>query len=105
MKLYYIFRLFKLWIRVIVKKDTDRMISQNTSTNEWKDDIRDWPQVEYGDIYNFLVLSRACDGEEMKNCKSLDSYNYFKSGSVGKLIYFVIHNRVILKSEVRTSQK
>lgn len=85
------------------KKDTDRMISspKDVKTGEWKDDIREWPQVEYGDIYNHLILSRACDGEKMKNYKSLDSYNYFKSGSVGKILHFIIHNTVILKSEVR----
>lgn len=89
------------------KKDTDRMISspKDVKTGEWKDDIREWPQVEYGDIYNHLILSRACDGEKMKNYKSLDSYNYFKSGSVGKILHFIIHNTVILKSEVRPSQK
>ena len=30
-------------------------------------------------------LSRACDGEEMKNYKSMDSHDYFKIGSVRKL--------------------
>ena len=28
--------------------------------------IREWPQVEHGNIYNHLILSRAFDGEEMK---------------------------------------
>lgn len=89
------------------KNDMDRLISspKDVKHQEWKDDIREWPQVEYGDIYNYLILSRACDGEEMKNYKSLDSYNYFKSGSVGKILHFAIKDRAVLKSEVRPSQK
>ena len=55
------------------------------------DSIREWPQVEHGDIYNHLILSRASDGEETEKFKSMDSYfkifflfyDYFKSGSVG----------------------
>jgi hypothetical protein len=35
----------------------------------------------YGDIYNYLITSKAVDGEEMKNLKSLQSYNYFQSGT------------------------
>ena len=39
-----------------------------------------------GNIHNHLILSRACDGEEMKKHISMDSYHYFKSGSVGKIL-------------------
>ena len=40
--------------------------------------ICEWAQVEYGGIYNHLILSPACDGKEMKKYKSIDSYDYFK---------------------------
>ena len=40
---------------------------------------------------------RACDGEGMKNYKSMDSFDYFKSGYVGKILQFAIQNRVVLK--------
>ena len=43
------------------------------------------------------ILSRACDGDEMKNYESMDSYDYFKSGYVGKILQFANKNRVVLK--------
>ena len=54
-------------------------------------------------------MSRACDGDEMKKIKkykSIDSYDYFKSGSIGKILQFAIRNRVVLKhKKVHLSQK
>ena len=53
------------------KNDRDRLI---WSPKDVKVDIKNgrilicvWPQVEHGDIYNHLILSRACDGKEIKN--------------------------------------
>lgn len=61
------------------KKDTDRMISsqKDVKTGEWKDDIREWPQVEYGDIYNYLILSRACDGEKNEKIQIIGQLQLF----------------------------
>ena len=42
--------------------DLSRLIS---SPKDVQDDICEWPQVEHVEIYNHLILSRACDGEEM----------------------------------------
>ena len=83
--------------------NVDQFISspKDVKHNEWKVDICEWLQVEYGDIYNYLILSSACDGEEMKNYKSMDNYNYLKSGSGGKVLHFAINKRVVLKSKVK----
>ena len=35
----------------------------------WIDDMRSWPNVMYDDIYNYLISSKAVDGQEMKNFK------------------------------------
>ena len=48
-------------------------------------------------MYNHFILSRACDWEEMKKYKSRDSYDYFKSGSIMKIIQFAIKNSVVFK--------
>ena len=44
----------------------------------WIDGMRSWPNVMYGDIYNYLISSKAFDGQEIKNFKSLQNYDYFK---------------------------
>ena len=72
---------------------------------EWIDDMRSWPNLMYGDIYNYLITSKAVDGEEMKNFKSLQSYNYFQSGNVDRILHFVApDNNIVLKANVRSSQ-
>lgn len=69
---------------------TGRMISRGATSEIWR----------YLQLFNFK--QSFCDGDKMnKKYNTLDSYNYFKSGSVGKILHFVIHDRVILKSEVR----
>ncbi|XP_033759579.1 uncharacterized protein LOC117341823 [Pecten maximus] len=74
--------------------------------SDWRDDMREWPEVLYGDIYNYLVKNRAVDESEMQNFKSFDSFNYFKSGSVGKSLHAIVDDDlVLLKAEVRPSQK
>lgn len=42
-------------------KDTYRMMfpPKDVKTDKWKEDIREWQQVECSDIYNYLILSRA----------------------------------------------
>ena len=87
-------------------KETIPSVTPKDVKNEWIDDMRDWPDIQYGDIYNYLVSNKACDGLEMKNYKSMDSYNYFKSGSVGKILHHIVDdNYIIMKTDVRPSQR
>lgn len=73
--------------------------------------MKELPSDEYGDIYNYLILNRASDGEQMIHYKSLDSFNYFKSGCVGRVLHYNFkhvnthENFVLLKTEVRPSQR
>lgn len=55
---------------------------KDVKLSEWRDDIKEWPSVEYGTIYNYLILNRASDSEQTRNYKSLDSFNYFKSENI-----------------------
>jgi hypothetical protein len=71
----------------------------------WTDDMGIWPIVMYGDVYSILINSKAVDGQEMKNFKSLQSYNYFQSGNVSAVTHHVYQDEtVMLKSDVRSSQ-
>ncbi|CAG2201043.1 unnamed protein product [Mytilus edulis] len=44
----------------------------------WIDDMRVWPHMMYGDIYNFLVESKAVDGQQMKTLKAFKALTIFK---------------------------
>ncbi|VDI50461.1 Hypothetical predicted protein [Mytilus galloprovincialis] len=72
---------------------------------DWNDDMRSWPNLMYGDIYNYLIRSKAVNGETMKNFKRLQSYNYFQSGNVDKILHFnATDNKIFMKASVRSSQ-
>lgn len=43
---------------------------KDVKLSEWRDDIKEWPSVEYGKIYNYLILNRASDSEQTRNYKS-----------------------------------
>ena len=60
----------------------------NINLSAWDQDVKTWPDVEYGDIANYFVCAVSCytctfDG--MKAYKAMDSYNYFASGWVSKV--------------------
>ena len=66
-----------------------------------------WPQVEYPDI--FINATSSYTKEQLKAYKSLDGYNYFVQGWVGKVevLQNVIHGDitvVVLKAAVKHSQ-
>ena len=45
---------------------------------EWEDDIKKWPLIEYGQIYMSLVDTAGdFTREKLKAYKSLEAYNYF----------------------------
>ena len=44
----------------------------------WIDDVCQWPPVEFGDIYLYLINSPGqFTREKIKAYKSLDAYNYY----------------------------
>lgn len=64
-----------------------------------------WPSVTSGDIVCYLLQSKACDLQEAKAYKSLESYNYLQCGWVEKLMVHRINSdTVYVKGEVRPSQ-
>ncbi|KAL2103352.1 hypothetical protein ACEWY4_000220 [Coilia grayii] len=71
---------------------------------EWVDDMRRWPPVTYGDIFNYLVLSVGIDGFSMRNFKSTEAYQYLHSGKVGRVLLDKQDNLLFLKASVSPSQ-
>ncbi|XP_070381607.1 uncharacterized protein [Dermacentor albipictus] len=71
----------------------------------WLDDMREWPAVRAPDIIFYLLNSKACDLQAVKSYRSLESYNYFQSGWVGKLFVHCIDLELsYVKGEVSPSQ-
>ncbi|XP_070395468.1 uncharacterized protein [Dermacentor albipictus] len=71
----------------------------------WLDDMREWPPVRAPDIIFYLLNSKACDLQAVKSYRSLESYNYFQSGWVGKLFVHCIDLELsYVKGEVSPSQ-
>lgn len=70
----------------------------------WVDDMRKWPEMSYGDIFNYFVLSLGVDGAAMKNYKSTEAYQYLHSGKVGRVLLHTEGEFVFLKADVNPSQ-
>ena len=97
-KRYYIFRLHKIWIIINLKMTWIDWFRHQKICQERKDDIREWPQVEHGNIYNHWILSRAWRRRNEKI--QIDGQLWFvSSGSVGKIHQFAIKNGFVLKSK------
>ena len=64
---------------------TDGNVLQDTLTLKlgWKNDVSFLPDVGWPDIYNYLVNTpREFTKESLKVYKSLEAYNFFRSGHV-----------------------
>ncbi|XP_077484740.1 uncharacterized protein LOC144094696 [Amblyomma americanum] len=72
---------------------------------DWTEGMLDWPELKGQDIVYYLVHSKACDHQEVRCYKSLESYNYLQSGWVGEvLLHKVNEDIVLLKEDVTPSQ-
>ena len=53
--------------------------------NQWSTDIHMWPEINFGDIYMYLISSPGkYTHESLEAWKSLDAWSYFKAGFVGE---------------------
>ena len=74
----------------------------------WLNDVERWPDVEFGDIYTYLIETEgAFTKEKLKAYKSLDAYNYFYNGHVRTVYYHEGASKKfgVFKSMVNPSQK
>ena len=45
---------------------------------QWIDDVRRWPNLEFGDLYTYLIETKGpFTKESLKAYKSLEAFNYF----------------------------
>ena len=59
----------------------------DANTNPWSLDSASWPEVEYLDVYNYLISTPSpYTKKEMKAYKSLEGYKYFVDGWVGNVL-------------------
>ncbi|KAM7307843.1 uncharacterized protein ISCGN_011479 [Ixodes scapularis] len=71
----------------------------------WEDNMKSWPPIEKPDIVFYLVHSKACDLQEVRAYKSLESYLYLTSGLVGTVLHHRISDQLgYFKAEVGRSQ-
>lgn len=77
------------------------------SADAWVNDLTTWPNLEWPEIYNYLVNSPGIFIlEAMKNSKSLEAHNQFSSGWVRTVTHFKgkHKNVIVVKADVMPSQ-
>lgn len=70
-------------------------------------DVKLWPLVQFGDVYNYLVQGECVyTNEKFKSFKALDCYNYFNSGKVKNILTYKNKNLdiCIVTCDVQASQ-
>jgi len=72
----------------------------------WSDDMSLWPDLQYGDIYNYLIESKGqYTATSLKAFKSLEAFNYFFNGHVRTLYCYRFEYFAIMNAKVNQSQK
>ncbi len=71
---------------------------------EWVDDMKQWLDVSYIYIVNYLVFSEGVDGKVLRNYKSTEAYNYLHSNKIGKVLLKKHGDFIFLKAAVEPSQ-
>ena len=74
--------------------------------SQWSEDLSQWPKLEFGDIYSYLIDTKATyTKEKLRAYNSLDAYNYLFNGHM-RTVYHLSHSgHDILKAKVNLSQR
>ena len=81
-----------------------RTVPQLSVLTKWADDIKQWPDVSYINIVNYLIFSEGVDGRELCSYKITKAYNYLHSNKIGKGLLKKHSEFIFLKAAVAPSQ-
>jgi len=74
-------------------------------SDDWIDDITQWPDLQFGQIYAYLIDTPGPYTRENLKCyKSLEAYNQYYSGWVQTCYFTKINDCCIIKGRVMRSQ-
>ncbi len=86
-----------------LRRSDGLQLSHPSSLLTWVDNMK-WPEVIYGDIFNYFVLSGGVDGAATKNYKITEAYQYLHCGKVDRVLLHSEGDFVFLKANVQPSQ-
>ncbi len=81
-------------------------IQDPLASNNFEDNVRNWPPVDLGKIFHYILNSKAFEADYVGQYKVKKAFSYFKSGFVGQVLSEKLsENKTVLKSKVLPSQK
>ena len=66
--------------------------------------MKQWTDVSYINIVNYLVFFEGVDGGKLRSYKSTEAYNYLHSNKIGKVLLKKHSKFIFLKAAVAPSQ-
>ena len=84
-------------------EDSSVTVPHLSVLTEWVDDMKQWPNVSYINIVNYLVFSEGVDGGDLRSYKSTEAYSYLHSNKIGKVLLKKHSKFICLKAAVKPS--
>ena len=69
-----------------------------------KNDARNWPNISYEDLVDYLIHKKAYDGRQMKAFRAMYAINYVQNGWLGDVYHAINDDIHFLKAKVSPSQ-
>ena len=78
----------------------------NIGKGDWKDNVQEWPQIDDGMLFSYILKVKAVDVEYIGKYKDQKAYSYWLSGFVDTVYHASCNNNILfLKANVSPSQK
>lgn len=85
-------------------KECDIEDPQSYDKDLWSLELKNWPKIDLGKIFAFIISKKEQEMEFIGNYKSQKAFSYYMSGFVDTIYSATINGKQIVKSQVTPSQ-
>ncbi len=86
-------------------KSIPYQIHEKLKQKDWSGDVVEWPRVNIGQVFWYILTKKAFDTEYISQYKAKKAFSYFKSGFIHELLSKTQNEMKITQGKVTQSQK